>query len=561
MTHPAPTPEHASTPTTPQAPRPAWGGTARPRSVRGRPLVAAALLLCGTALQVGGAWGGLVRQAWAGPSPAPLPTAPSTPSASTSQHDSAAKSGADSFTDAAALLPADAITHHTGQFDGHKIAYTAHAGTLTLRDDSGKPTARVFYTAYTQDDAAPDRRPVAYFFNGGPGAATAYLHLGAAGPEILAFPAGNPVDGASAKLQPNADSWLAAADLVFIDAPGTGWSTPTDPAHAAETFYTVKKDASAFAKAIQLWASANGRLEAPRYLVGESYGGLRAIEVADALAQEQNFLVNGIVMISPALDMTLLDTANDTLAQAFVLPSLEMASLALQHKLTPENAASHLENAYAYALGPYASTLIAAPPEGEARSDFYDSVTAHTGLPRDVVERERGRIQPEAHDVRSRAGRLYSLYDATLSIADPFPEGVDNSASPDPALDGFTRAYGSAMQHYAATTLNFRTPLSYDLLNLKVNAAWDYRNGQEPLVRPIPTLRRLLALNPTLRVFIANGYYDLVCPYASSRWVAEQMPVGRNRIGLHVYAGGHMLYTRADSRTALSRDVRAFLTP
>nr|WP_230975546.1 peptidase S10 [Acetobacter garciniae] len=494
-------------------------------------------------------------QAWAD-----IPAAASTSAAEKTARQPP-KPATDPVTNPTSLLPADALTHHSGTFGGHKIAYTAKAGTLILRDEAGKPTAHIFYTAYTQDGAPAARRPVAYFFNGGPGAATAYLHLGAAGPEVLTFPTGNPADGANATLQPNPDSWLAAADLVFLDAPGTGWSIPTDPQKARDQFYGVKQDAKAFAKAIQLWASSNGRLESPRYLVGESYGGLRAIEVANALAEDQNILVNGLVMISPALDMTLLDTANDVLAQAFVLPSFELAGLALQHKLTLENAPTHQEDAYTYALGPYLSTLVGREPTGDAANDFYDDVTARTGLPRDVVVRERGRLQPEAHDVRSRDGRLYSLYDATLSIADPFPEGVDNGASPDAVLDGFTRAYGSAMQHYAATELNFRTELSYSLLNMKVNTAWDYREGDNPIVRPIPTLRRLLALNPTLRVFIANGYYDLVCPYASSRWVVEHIPVGRNRIGLHVYPGGHMLYTRPDSRTAMAQDVKAFLAP
>ncbi|MGD7070369.1 S10 family peptidase [Acetobacter sp. AAB5] len=467
----------------------------------------------------------------------------------------------DTFHNAAALLPQDAITHHTGIFDKRKISYTAHTGTLTLRDDDGAPTARVFYVAYTQDGVDPAHRPVAYFFNGGPGAGTAYLHLGAAGPSILSFPNGNPADGANAQLIPNTESWLAAADLVFIDAPGTGWSIPTDTKKAAKTFYGVKQDAHAFAKAIQLWAQSNNRQISPRYLVGESYGGLRAIEVADALAQDQNILVNGIIMISPALDMTLLDTANDILATSFVLPSLEASQLALQHKLTPENAAGHLDSAYHYAIGPYLSTLANAPLAGNAAQDFYEDVATHSGIPLETVAKERGMLQPEAHDVRSRNGRLYSLYDGTFSIADPFPEGVENGASPDPILDGFTRAYGSAFEQYAATSLNFRTSLSYSLLNMKVNEVWDYRDGGSPIVRPIPTLRRLLALNPTLRVFIANGYYDLVCPFASSRWVAEHIPVGRNRIALHTYPGGHMIYIRADSRAALAQDAKTFMTP
>lgn len=513
-----------------------------------------------------GLWAGLPLCVALGLSTSPLATAafaapPGTPAKTEAAQASQTPDGADTFHDAAALLPKDSVTHHNGTFGGQKMTYTATAGTLTLRDDAGKPTARMFYTAYTRDGADPAHRPVVYFFNGGPGAATAYLHLGAAGPVMLDFPTGNPADGANAQIKPNPESWLGAADLVFLDAPGTGWSVPTDPKQADKQFYGVRQDAKTFAKAIQLWASTNKRLTSPRYLAGESYGGLRAIEVASALAEDQNFLLNGLVMISPALDMTLLDTENDIVAEAFVLPSLEAANLALQHKLTPENLSQHLDKAYQYAVGPYLSTLAGTPPTGDAADDFYEAVATHTGIEQDIIAKQRGMPRPEAHDIRSRDGRLYSLYDATLSIADPFPEGVDNAQSPEPTLDGFGHAYGAAFEQYAATELRYQTELSYNLLNYAISQAWDYRDANAPIVRPIPTLRRLLAINPTLRVFIANGAYDLVCPYASSRWVAEHIPVGHGRIGLHVYPGGHMLYTRPDSRAALARDVRTFLAP
>ena len=166
-------------------------------------------------------------------------------------------------------MPEDPITRHTATFSGHKLAYTAHTGTLVLRDSAGKPTARIFYVAYTQDGANPAQRPVSFFFNGGPGAGTAYLHLGAAGPTVLSFPAGNPTDGANAKLTPNPDSWLPQTDMVFLDAPGTGWSVPTDEKTADKTFYGVKQDAKAFAKTIQLLASQNKRLTSPHHRAGE----------------------------------------------------------------------------------------------------------------------------------------------------------------------------------------------------------------------------------------------------------------------------------------------------
>ncbi|WP_408737039.1 S10 family peptidase [Acetobacter fallax] len=468
-----------------------------------------------------------------------------------------AESNKPKFTGLAALLPADSVTHQTLTSGGKELGYTARAGTLTLRDDKGEPSARVFYVAYTLDGVAADRRPVSFFFNGGPGGGSAYLNLGAAGPTALTLPAGNPTDGANAKLGPNPDSWLAATDMVFIDAIGTGYSVPVNPDTADKTFYGTKRDARAFAKAINLWISANNRHASPHYLVGESYGGIRSIEVATALQQQQNMILNGIIMVSPALEMKLLDPGSNPLAAAMLLPSFEAARLDMQHKLTPDA----VEDSYHYAFGPYLTALAAPLPTGDDARDFYGEVARRTGLDPAVITRERGMPDPQAHDVRSRNGRLFSLYDGTLSVADPFPEGIDNGDSPDPVLFGFGRAYGNAFEGYAAQTLGFRTELTYDLLDLKVNSAWDYRGEGEPVASEIPQLRKLLALNPTLRVFIANGYFDLTCTFASSRWVAEHIPVGRDRIALHVYPGGHMLYIRPASRAALARDVRAFLAP
>ncbi|MCX2564497.1 S10 family peptidase [Acetobacter thailandicus] len=473
---------------------------------------------------------------------------------------STAKADTPAFEGKAALLPQDAVTHHTATFNGHKISYTARAGTLTLRDKDGHPSARIFYVAYTQDGAAPENRPVSFFFNGGPGAGTAYLHLGAAGPEILSFPAGNPTDGANAKLAINPDSWLPSTDMVFLDAPGTGWSVPTDEKKAAKEFYGVKQDARAFAKAIQLWSSTSKRLTSPRYLAGESYGGIRSIEVANALMEQQSIIVNGLIMISPALDMSLLETGINPLATAMALPTFEAANLSLHHQLQPDTTARQLNSAYSYALGPYLNKLVNTPPAGDAADTFYNEIAQRTGIPVNIVKKERGALEASAHDIRSRDGRLYSLYDATLSIADPYPEGVSDSDSPEPTLSGFGRAYGSAFEQYAASDLKFATPITYNLLDLNVNASWDYRAGQGLLAHQIPVLRQLLALNPSMRVFIANGYFDLACPFATSRWVKEHIPVGQDRISLHLYSGGHMLYTRPESRAALTQDVKAFLS-
>ncbi|MCQ8279114.1 peptidase S10 [Acetobacteraceae bacterium KSS8] len=453
-----------------------------------------------------------------------------------------------------ALLPADSVTHHTFSAPGGpSIGYTATAGTLILRDDKGAPSAKMFYVSYVADGQGARKRPISFFFNGGPGAGSAFLHLGAAGPVVLNFPTANPTDGANATLAPNPDSWLRFTDMVFIDAVGTGYSRPVDPDKAAKEFYGVKQDGSAFAQAIRLWIERNHRESSNKYLVGESYGGIRSIRTAYALETEQNILLSGIVMVSPAIEMGLLDNNVDPIGNAITLPSLAAGEMERRHTLTPQA----LDDAYHYAFGPYVSILAGAPPTGDVAKQFYGKIADMTGVPERVVTAQRGMLDVQSHDVRSRDGRLYSLYDDTLSIADPYPSGEDNADSPEPVLAGFGLAYGNAFTGYVGDTLGFHTELKYDLLNLGVNGAWDYKADGEPMARNMPELRKLLALNPSLHVFIAHGMFDLACPFAGTRWLVEHIPVGRDRIRLKLYPGGHMLYTRPDSRAALSHDVAA----
>ncbi|GBR53231.1 peptidase S10 serine carboxypeptidase [Neokomagataea thailandica NBRC 106555] len=457
----------------------------------------------------------------------------------------AAGTNDDHFTGVAALLPADSVTkHHYGS-----IAYTAHAGTLTLRDAKGAPSARVFYVAYTKDGATAAKRPVAFFFNGGPGGGTAYLHLGAAGPVALTMPSKDPTDGAHATLGDNPDSWLPGTDMVFIDAIGTGYSRATDPTKAAAQFYGVKQDASAFAKVIQLWIAQNNRQESPHYLVGESYGGIRAIQVANALQMEQNTLLDGLVMLSPAIEMPLLDTEDNPLSAALMLPTLISAHQS--PNTTPESA----DAAYQWAMSTYLTKIAGRLTDKD--SAFYHDVAERTGLPESVITRQHGVPAVGSHDVMSIDGRLHGLYDYTQTIADPAADGLDES--PDPTLFGFGRAYGNAFSGYAANALGFHTPLTYDLLSLSVNASWKWSEGGPSPVHQIPVLNRLLALNPSMRIFVANGYYDLACPFGTAHWLKDHLTVGSERVSLHLYQGGHMLYLRPESRHAFASDVQKWL--
>ena len=242
------------------------------------------------------------------------------------------------------------------------------------------------------------------------------------------------------------------------------------------------------------------------------------------------------------------------MTDAAVITAFAAAHLDSTHALTP----AAYDDAYRYAMGPYLTADANALPTGAAADGFYAKLAAVTGLPEALVRRERGSIDPQAHDVRSRDGRLYSMYDATQSIADPYPEGDDPGDSPDPVLSGYGRAYGNAFTSYVGDTLGWRTELRYELLSEEVNKAWEWKGANEPVASTVPKLRKLLALDPALHVFIAHGYFDTVCPAAGTRYIVGRIPVGADRIRLALYPGGHMLYTRAGSRAALARDVGAF---
>ncbi|HXD14364.1 MAG TPA: carboxypeptidase, partial [Xanthobacteraceae bacterium] len=194
------------------------------------------------------------------------------------------------------LLPSDSITEHSIDTPAGKLAYTATAGTFSLFDQSGERSAAVFYTAYVAKPSDP-RRPVTFVFNGGPGAASAFLNLGLVGPRIAAFGMDGH-DGANVRLSDNPDTWLAFTDLVLIDPIGTGWSRPAKP-DGGSAFWGVQRDAESMAKVIALYVAKNGRGASPKYILGESYGGFRAAKVARDLQSDQGIIVSGIVMVSP----------------------------------------------------------------------------------------------------------------------------------------------------------------------------------------------------------------------------------------------------------------------
>jgi carboxypeptidase C (cathepsin A) len=457
------------------------------------------------------------------------------------------------------LLPEDSVTEHSIDTLGGKLTYTATAGTFPLFDQSGERSAQIFYTAYVAKSDDP-RRPLTFAFNGGPGAASAFLNLGLVGPRVAEFGMDGH-DGANVRLVDNPDTWLAFTDLVLIDPVGTGWSRAAKP-NGGEDFWSVRHDAQSMAKVIALYVAKSGRTSSPKFILGESYGGFRAAKVADTLQSDQGIVVNGILMVSPMLEGAFQFGGDRfALGAALRLPSLAAAELERTGRFTREA----LAQAEHFALTDYLTTLAGPPLHGDAGQAFYARVAQMTGLSIDVVARSRGFIRDDyVKNLFSGDHKIVSHYDATFAIDDPNPESAA-ARGPDPMLDGVVRAYGGAFVGYARGELGFKTEMTYNLLASDISGKWDWHDGSgrgQPSVAE--ELRELLALTPSFRVLIAHGYSDMVTPYAVSRYVLDHLPppVADERAELHLYRGGHMFYIDPQSRHAFTADARTlYATP
>jgi carboxypeptidase C (cathepsin A) len=449
------------------------------------------------------------------------------------------------------LLPADSVTAHTVDTAEGTLAYTATAGTLGFFDQSGERSASVFYSAYVAKDKAANR-PLTFVFNGGPGAASAFLHLGLVGPRVLDFgPDGrNVVD---ARMIDNPDTWLRFTDLVMIDPIGTGWSR-TVKADDGKHFWSVESDAEAMAKAIALYVAHNDRNASPKYLLGESYGGFRAVKVARALQREQGIITAGIVMLSPLLDGWLVFGDDESaLRSALVLPSLAAAELERKGEYGREA----LAEAEKFAMTDYLVTLAGPAPKGAVADAFYNKVADVSGLPLDQVKRLRGFVTRDVVK-HLRSGKLVSQYDAGHLVDDPYPER-DNNHAPDPVLDHIARAYGGAFAAYARNALGFKTETTYKLLANDVTRGWNWKGGRLRLDAE-GDLRVLLGFDSSFRALVAHGVADLVTPYGMSRYAIDHMPTfdPPGRIALRLYPGGHMFYRDPASRRDFSTDAAKF---
>lgn len=456
-------------------------------------------------------------------------------------------------------LPPDVTTHHMLKQDGQEIPYTAVAGTIQPHGSDGKAIAEIFYTAY-ETEPTDAERPVTFVFNGGPGAASTYLHLGAMGPKVVDTTEEGALTGPPSRLIPNDASWLEFTDLVFVDPVGTGYSCATG-SKSGKDFWGVDQDAESLAEFIRLYLTQANRMGSPVFLAGESYGGFRVAVVTRELQRKGSVSPSGLVLISPALEFSILRGEDfDPLPWALALPSYAAVKLESEGTTTREGLAAGLEDVERYAMTDYLVALASGIQKGgEAASA---KVAELTGLPLEKVQRHFARV-PQSLFVKEfdrDGGQVLSLYDGSVGGPDPHPSSAW-PRGPDPVLDATVPLWSSAFVRYVSEDLRYKTDENFELLNRKISGRWDYgtsptKQGYAGVMDDIQDAR---AANRNLEVLIVSGYTDLITPYSVPPYLVAQLPPlkGAKPIEVRNYAGGHMLYLRAPSRRELKQDAQA----
>ena len=462
-------------------------------------------------------------------------------------------------------------TRHKLEWNGKTCEYTARAGTMALKDEAGEEKARIFYVSYELEAEERRKRPVTFAFNGGPGAASVWLHLGALGPVKVELGEDGRVKPPPARLSANPHSWLPFTDLVFVDPVGTGFSReePSD-GQSGESFYGVQEDIESVGEFVRLYLTRGERWLSPKFLVGESYGAVRAAGLSKHLHEEFGIALNGVVLVSPALDFdTILFGSPNDLPYPLFLPSY--AATARYHGLlAPEWRQKPLEELLAeveeFALGEYLGALARGGGLSKAEEERVAAkLAAYTGLDPKLV-RLAGLRVPQSRFVKELLRdrrRIVGRMDSTVTGPDPEPVNHPHAAY-DPSLEPLYGPFSTGINAYLRQDLEFETDLPYEFLNAEVNRSWDWgssSNRSQGYVDFSDALHDALLVNPWLRVLVAGGYYDLATPYFTVQYALDRMrlePELQDNISFEKYEGGHMMYTRQDVLSRFTDRAREF---
>lgn len=458
-------------------------------------------------------------------------------------------------------LPPPSVTHHVIALPGgRQLHLKATAGAIRLGDaQSGAPLADIAVTSFELEGEDAGKRPVTFAVNGGPGAGSAWLDLGAIGPWRLPVRISDISPSASPDVVDNADTWLDFTDLVFIDPLGTGYSRTLGKGDEAEKhFYSVDGDIGSLATVIRKWLVANGRLASPKFIFGESYGGFRAPKIARKLESSAGVGVAGVIMLSPVLDFGWFHAEDNPAVVAAHLPSLVAAAKGLKGA-DPRQSLKQVEG---YAVGPYLVDLYRGRRDPAAIRRMSAAVAGFTGLDPKFVQQLGGRVDASVmmREKNREQGKVASSYDTNVTGYDPHPFDFV-SHHEDPILDALKVPLAAAMADVDATKLKWRVQAPYEILNMGVNGRWDWDHGLHD-VEAMSDLETLLSLDPHFRALVMHGVTDQVTPYFASKMLIDQLPAYGDsaRIRLAVYAGGHMPYLDDGSRAAMHEDARKLVS-
>ena len=456
-------------------------------------------------------------------------------------------------------------TKHSVKIGGVVVNYKAVAGNMLLKEENGKPKANIFYIAYIREGTKDQsQRPLTFSFNGGPGSSSVWLHLGVLGPRrVLMSDEGHALTPPY-KLVDNEYSMLDLSDLVFIDPVTTGYSRPV-PGENPKQFHGFKEDIETVGEFIRLYTTRNHRWASPKFLIGESYGTTRAAGLSGYLQDRHGMYFNGIMLVSSILNFETarFDPGNDL---PFLLFLPTYTATAWYHKqLSPDLQAdlrSTLTQVEEFVRNEYWHALMKGDTLSETeRQSIVQKLARFTGLSDEYIEETNLRInifrftKELLRDQRRTVGRLDSRF-----------QGIDVDAAGeefeyDPSYAAIQGPYTATLNHYVRAELKYESDLPYEILTDRVRP-WSFREYENQYLNVAETLRAAMNQNPHLKVFVANGYYDLATPYFATIYTFEHLgldPQLRNNVSMGFYESGHMMYIHIPSLIKLKTDLATFL--
>jgi len=464
-------------------------------------------------------------------------------------------------------------TKHSIKIGGKIVKYTVTTGTMVMKEEVNdkekdaeveKPRAQIFFTAYTKDGVKDkSKRPITFSFNGGPGSSSVWLHMGVLGPRRVMLTDDGEMPPPPFKLTDNQYSILDDTDLVFIDPMSTGYSRPVEGEKSRE-WHTFTKDIASVGDFIRLYTTRYNRWLSPKFLAGESYGTTRSAGLSGYLQDRHGMLLNGLILISAVLDFTTIDfNLNNDLPYILFVPAY--AATAWYHGKLNFKAPLEtvLKEAEEFAKGEYATALLkGAALTPEERASVVEKLSRYTGISQEFIQRSDLRILDRHYFkelLRERGktvGRLDSRYTGIDRI------GVTEAPEFDPLFAQVSGPYTAAFNDYIRTELKFETDMPYEILSEKVWRQWSYGYFENQYVNVAETLRKAMHFNKYLKVFVANGYFDLGTPYSATEYTFDHLGLDaslRKNISMTYYDAGHMMYVHMPSLKAMKKDMTKFI--